>query len=56
MIVAIPEPQSYQQHQPVSEQRVMLRDVTWAGYLQILAALPPSHGSRLTYDVMSIFI
>jgi Uma2 family endonuclease len=38
------------QPQPIGEQRVVLRGVTWAGYLQILAALPPQRGSRLTYD------
>jgi Uma2 family endonuclease len=35
---------------PVGEQRVVFRGITWAGYLQILAALPPNRGSRLTYD------
>lgn len=29
---------------------VLLRGLSWAGYLQILAALPQSRGSRLTYD------
>jgi Uma2 family endonuclease len=42
--------QENRQPQSVGEQRVMLRGVTWAGYLQILAALPPQRGSRLTYD------
>jgi Uma2 family endonuclease len=55
MVVAILESQSGcpaddRQPQPVGEQRVVLRGVTWAGYLQILAALPPNRGSRLTYD------
>jgi Uma2 family endonuclease len=38
------------QPRTVGEQRVVLRGITWAGYLQILAALPPNRGSRLTYD------
>jgi Uma2 family endonuclease len=49
MIVATPEPQADYQ-QPVGEQRVVFRGVTWAGYLQILAALPSNRGSRLTYE------
>lgn len=36
--------------QTIGEKRVTLYDVTWDGYLQILAALPDSRGSRLTYD------
>lgn len=32
------------------EQRVVIRSVSWKGYLQILSALPESRGFRLTYD------
>jgi Uma2 family endonuclease len=49
MVVAPPEPKTNFQ-QPVGENRVMLRNLTWEGYLQILDALPESRGSRLTYD------
>jgi Uma2 family endonuclease len=49
MVVAAPEPKTDFQ-QPLSEQRVVLRNLTWAGYLQILDALTESRGSRLTYD------
>ncbi len=49
MVVAAPEPKTDIQ-QPVGEQRVVLRGLTWENYLQILAALPESRGSRLTYD------
>jgi Uma2 family endonuclease len=49
MVVAAPEPKTDVQ-QPVGEQRVVLRGLTWESYLQILAALPESRGSRLTYD------
>jgi Uma2 family endonuclease len=36
--------------QKPSEQRVVIRDVSWTAYLQIINALPQSRGSRLTYD------
>jgi Uma2 family endonuclease len=49
MVVAAPEPKTNFQ-QPLGEQRVVLWDLTWEGYLQILDALPESRGSRLTYD------
>jgi Uma2 family endonuclease len=48
MTVAAPEPKS--DLRPVGEQRVVLRGLSWQGYLQVLDALPPSRGSRLTYD------
>ncbi|MBE9108701.1 Uma2 family endonuclease [Nodosilinea sp. LEGE 07298] len=48
MVVAAPEPKS--DLRPVGEQRVVLRGLSWQGYLQVLDALPPSRGSRLTYD------
>ena len=48
MVIAAPKPQS--SLQPVGERRVVLRDISWEGYLQILAALPESRGARLTYD------
>ncbi|MGB3311457.1 MAG: Uma2 family endonuclease [Nodosilinea sp.] len=48
MVVAATEPKS--DLRPVGEQRVVLRGLSWQGYLQVLDALPPSRGSRLTYD------
>jgi hypothetical protein len=48
MVIAAPEPKS--DLRPVGEQRVLLRGISWHGYLQILEALPQSRGSRLTYD------
>jgi len=32
------------------EQRVVIHHVTWAGYLQILSALPETRSARLIYD------
>jgi Uma2 family endonuclease len=32
------------------EQRVVIRDLTWQAYEQILSALPESRSARLTYD------
>ncbi len=48
MVIAAPEPKV--ELQPVGEQRVVLRGLSWDAYLQILNALPQSRGSRLTYD------
>jgi Uma2 family endonuclease len=48
MTIAAPEPKA--ELQPVGEQRVVLRGLSWEAYLQMLAALPQSRGSRLTYD------
>ncbi len=48
MVVAAPELKS--DLQPVGEQRVVIRGLSWADYLQILDALPQSRGARLTYD------
>lgn len=48
MTIASPEPKA--ELQPIGEQRVVLRDLSWEAYLQILNALPQSRGSRLTYD------
>lgn len=48
MAIAAPEPKS--DLQPVGEQRVLLRGLSWEDYLQILAVLPQSRGSRLTFD------
>ncbi len=48
MVIAAPEPKA--ELQPVGEQRVVLRGLSWDAYLQILEALPQSRGSRLTYD------
>jgi Uma2 family endonuclease len=43
MVISAPQPKA-------AEQRVVLRGVSWEGYLQILNALPESRGARLTYD------
>jgi Uma2 family endonuclease len=48
MVIAAPELKS--ELQPVGEQRVVLRGLSWDAYLQILNALPQSRGARLTYD------
>lgn len=48
MVIAAPEPKF--DIQPVGEQRVVLQDLSWEAYLQILDALPQSRSSRLTYD------
>ncbi len=48
MVIAAPEPIS--ELQPMGEQRVALRGLSWEAYLQILDALPQARGSRLTYD------
>ncbi len=48
MVIAAPELKS--ELQPVGEQRVVLRGLSWDAYLQILNALPQSRGSQLTYD------
>jgi hypothetical protein len=51
MVIAAPELKS--ELQPVGEQRVVLRGLSWDAYLQILNALPQSRGARLTYMVRS---
>lgn len=48
MVIAAPEPKA--ELQPSGEQRVVLRDLSWEAYLQILDALPQTRASRLTYD------
>lgn len=48
MVIAAPEPTTTLQ--PTGEQRVVFRGISWDAYLQILAVLPRSRGSRLTYD------
>jgi hypothetical protein len=48
MVIAAPELKS--EIQPIGEQRVVIRSLSWDAYLQILDALPQSRGSRLTYD------
>jgi Uma2 family endonuclease len=48
MVVALPKPNI--SARPAGEQRVVLPEITWEGYLQILAALPQTRGARLTYD------
>jgi Uma2 family endonuclease len=49
MVVAVPEPK-IDVRPAIGEERLVLHDITWEGYLQILAALPESRGARLTYD------
>jgi Uma2 family endonuclease len=46
MVVAAPALQT----ELIGENRVLLRGISWEGYLQILNALPQSRGARLTYD------
>jgi Uma2 family endonuclease len=48
MVIAAPELKT--ELQAVGEQRVVLRGLSWDGYLQILNALPQSRAARLTYD------
>ncbi len=49
VVIAAPEPTT--EVQPIiGEQRVVIRGVSWEGYLQIIDAFPQSRGSRLTYD------
>jgi Uma2 family endonuclease len=48
MVISAPQPKVAEQR--LGEQRVVLRGVSWEGYLQILGALPQSRGARLTYD------
>jgi Uma2 family endonuclease len=49
MVVAAPEAR-FDLRRAVGEQRVVFREITWQGYLQILAALPERRNSRITYD------
>lgn len=47
-VIAAPEPKAALQ--PVGEQRVVFRGLSWEGYLDILDTLPQSRAARLTYD------
>jgi Uma2 family endonuclease len=49
MVVAAPEAR-FDLQRAVGEQRVVFREITWQGYLQILDALPEHRNSRITYD------
>jgi len=49
VVIAAPE-FTTQLQKSIGERRVVIRGVSWDGYLQILQALPQSRGSRLTYD------
>jgi Uma2 family endonuclease len=49
-MIAAPEPKAELQLPLTGERRVVIRDVSWEGYLQILGALPHSRSSPLTYD------
>jgi Uma2 family endonuclease len=46
MVVAPSDPKV----ESIGEQRVVLRDISWESYLQILEALPQTRAARLTYD------
>ena len=48
VVIAAPEPNT--EPAAIGEQRVVIRGLSWEGYLQILNALPQSRGSRLIYD------
>ena len=48
MIIAAPEPKA--ELYSIGEQRVVIRGLSWQGYLQILDALPQSRSSKLIYD------
>ena len=50
MVIAAPEPKAEIRPPAVGEKRVVLHDVEWDAYLQILDALPQQRGARLTYD------
>ncbi len=49
MVIAAPEPNT-EMPPAIGEQRVVIRGLSWEGYLQILDALPQSRSSRLIYD------
>jgi len=49
VVITAPE-FTIQLQKSIGEQRVVIRGVSWDGYLQILQALPQSRSSRLTYD------
>ncbi|HBE16950.1 MAG TPA: Uma2 family endonuclease [Cyanobacteria bacterium UBA11149] len=49
MVIAATQPNT-EAELTIGEKRVVIRGLSWAGYLQILDALPQSRGSRLTYD------
>lgn len=49
MVIAATQPNT-EAELTTGEKRVVIRGLSWAGYLQILDALPQSRGSRLTYD------
>lgn len=50
MVVAAPEPKPAISQPTVGEKRVVLSGLSWEAYTQFLDALPPSRGSKLTYD------
>jgi Uma2 family endonuclease len=49
VVLAAPEPPVNSQP-AIGEQRVVMHNVSWESYLQILHALPQNRGARLTYD------
>ncbi len=49
MVIAATQPNT-EAESTIGEKRVVINGLSWAGYLQILDALPQSRGSRLTYD------
>ena len=48
MVIAAPELKS--EIQPIGEQRVVIRGLSWDAYLQILDALPQSRGLRKNHN------
>lgn len=50
MAIAAPEPKAELRTPLTGERRVVIQNVSWEAYLQILGALPHSRSSRLTYD------
>jgi Uma2 family endonuclease len=49
VVATAPEPAA-SRLQPLGEQRVVIRGLSWDAYLEVLHAFPQSRGCRLTYD------
>jgi Uma2 family endonuclease len=49
VVIAATQPNT-EAESKIGEKRVVINGLSWAGYLQILDALPESRGSRFTYD------
>ncbi|MEL6939157.1 MAG: Uma2 family endonuclease [Cyanobacteria bacterium J06598_1] len=50
MVIAAPEPKPAVSSPAIGEKRVVLSGISWEAYTQFLNALPPTRGSKLTYD------